>query len=171
MASAILRCFVLVVKYWLAGVVYRMWKAFSISMLWLESTRCFRMDDLMVLIVPLVSPTGWCSLIRLCSCLVVRPIYRTPQEQVNWYMHMEVVKRGNLSFRLNLSIGDPVRTNFSCAHLNVLAILRFSFVLRASVIISSLNGNLMKRVNGKKIKITGDIVDHTHIVKQNQFHN
>ena len=113
---------------------------------WLESTRCFKMDDLMVLIVPLVSPTGWCSLIRLCNCLVVRPIYRTPQEQVNWYMHIEVVKRGNVSFRLNLSIGDPVRTNFSCAHLNVLVILRFSFVLSVSVKISSLNGNLMKRV-------------------------
>ena len=74
-ASAILRCFVLVVKYWLAGVVYTILRAFF-----------------------LMSPTGWYSPIRLCSCLVGRPIYRTPQEHVNWYMHIEVVKRGNVPF-------------------------------------------------------------------------
>ena len=115
-------------------------------MIWLESIRCFKMDDLMMLIVPLSSPTGWCSLILLCSCLVVRPIYRTPQGQVNLYIHIEVVKRGNVSLRLNLSIGDPVTTNFSWTNLNVLVILRFSFVLSGSVIISFLNGNLINRV-------------------------
>ena len=38
--------------------LYKILNAFSLLMTWLESIRCFKMDDLMVLIVPLESPTG-----------------------------------------------------------------------------------------------------------------
>ena len=93
MASAMLRCFNLAEWYWLAAVLFKILKALSLLITWLESIKCFKMDDLIVPIVPLAGPTGRCSLILLCSCLVVRPMYRTPQELVNWYMHMEVIKR------------------------------------------------------------------------------
>ena len=66
-------------------VLYNILKALSLLMTWLESIRCFKMDDLMVLVVPLASPTGCCSLILLCSCLVVRPIHRTPGKLI--YAH------------------------------------------------------------------------------------
>ena len=91
---------------------------------------------------PKFVPPDRYSLICLRRCLIVRPIYRTPQRQVNWHVPIGLVKWGQVSLELFLMICDLVRSNLGGEDLNV----SVEFSAKYFRFTSFLNGNLINSI-------------------------